>query len=307
VNIPTDGFVYVATGARYREEAARSAASLRAAHADARICLVTDRGEGPPFWDDLVLLERPVYGFRDKLAMRRCPYSRFCYLDCDTHIVGSLAELFQLLERFDVAGHQLFEGHDCPVPGIPDAFPEFQGGILAVRRSPATETFFDRWEELYDRHYALNRDGHYHYSNVSDQKTLRMALYESTLSLAVLGPEYDFTPAHVDFACATVRVLHGRGPLAGLAARLNRRLGNRVFVPELDSVLSSGMPPGELRRLWWMASLQLLRRAGVALTPHGLRDRLRASRAVRRLFLRNDYAEHHADHTAVWRKPSDRP
>jgi hypothetical protein len=302
-----DGFVYVATGATYRLEAARSAATVRALHPGARICLMTDKIEGAVFWNDVIVLEKPSFGMRDKIAMRLCPYERWVYLDTDTRVIGNLAEMFQLLDRFDFAGHQLFEGHDCPVEGIPDAFPEFQGGVLAFRRSPAVEAFFARWLELYDRNYALNSDGHYDVSNVSDQKTLRTALYESKLALAVLSPEYNFRPAHVNFACATVRVLHGRGRLDALADRINRRLGNRVYIPRLDALLSEQTPADELVRLWGMTTLQILRLGAVALTPLGFRNWLRRSPTVRRLFLRGDYSEKLPDHAAIWREPSATP
>ncbi|HVW19737.1 MAG TPA: hypothetical protein VHC86_00835 [Opitutaceae bacterium] len=299
----TEGFVYVATGPHYRAEAARSAASLRTAHPGARICLVAEAAEGPKFWDDFVLLQKPAFGFRDKIAMRRCPYDRFCFLDCDTQVIGDLADVFRLLDHFDFAGHQLFEGHDCPVPGLPDAFPEFNTGILAFRRSPVTEALFDRWLELYDKFSTLLQGGDFHYSNISDQKSLRLALYESSVRLTVLGPEYNFVPQQVEFACAPVRVLHGRGPLSALAARINRRLINRVYVPRFDAILSDEMDTSELRRLWTMSTFQLLRNAGVALTPERLRGALRRSPLVRRIFLRNDFDTPPAHASASWRRP----
>ncbi len=279
------GFVYVATGERYLREAATAVAQLRRTNPGARVCLIADHAAGPAFWDDLVLFPDPTFSFRDKLAMRLCPYERFLYLDTDTHVVADLGEIFQLLDRFDFAGHQLFEGHDCPLPGIPDAFPEFNGGVLAFKRSPAVSAFFEAWLSNYDAFRALNRDGAAHYSNVSDQKSLRKTLYESSLQIAVLGPEFDFTPAHVDLACGPVRILHGRGDLAAFAPRLNAQLGNRVYHPTLDAVLHGQPSARELRRLWWRTGLQLLRAAGVACTPLALRNALRRSRRVRGAFL----------------------
>lgn len=297
------GFVYVATGDSYREEAARSAAGLRALHPRDRICLVTDRAEGPAFWDDLIVLERPSFGFADKLAMRLAPYERSVFLDTDTTVVGDLSELFALLERFDFAGHQLFEGHDYPADGVPDAFPEFNSGVLAFRRGPACAALFDRWERLYPVFLARNRDGAYRPENVSDQQSLRVAAYESGARLAVLGPEYNFVPQQVNFACAAVRVLHGRGRASALAGRINARLGNRVYLPLFDAVVSEHTPLSELLRLLSLASLQMLRLAGRAVVPFAARERLRRSRAVRRLFLRNDHAERTEQHASVWREP----
>jgi hypothetical protein len=223
--------------------------------------------------------------------MRLCPYEKFLYLDTDTYVAAELNEVFQLLEHFDFAGHQLFEGHDSPIPGVPDAFPEFNGGVLAFRRSLAVEGFFDRWRELYDAFRAPDRPDRDLYLNVTDQKSLRLALYESKLRVAILGPEYDFTPSHVNFACATVRILHGRGDdFERFASRLNAQLGNRVYHPTLDVVLHAQTSAPELRRLWWRSTVQLLRLLGVVCTPLRLRNRLRRNETVRRLFFGGRFA-----------------
>jgi hypothetical protein len=135
---------------------------------------------------------------------------------------------------------------------------------------------------------------------VSDQQSLRVALFESDLRLAVLGPEYNFVPQQLNFACAPVRIVHGRGRLDPIAGRINREYGNRAYVPRLDSIVTAEPKGPELRRLWWMASLQLVRSAGVALTPVGLRNVLRRMPGIRRLFLRNDFAVRQSNHAAKW-------
>ncbi len=302
---PVAGVVYVATSRRYVEEAGEAAATLRRTNPGVPVCLVTDLPSGPAFWDELVIVENPAFGFRDKILMGLCPFERFLYLDTDTSVIGDISDVLDLLNRFDFAGHQLFEGHDCPLPGIPDAFPEFNGGVLGFRRSPALGDFFARWLARYDAYYALNREGQYHYSNSSDQKSLRQTLYESGIRVAVLGPEYNFTPHHLVFACAQVRILHGRGRqnLANLQERLNAKLGNRVYVPRLDAVIHDDMLSPELRHLWWMASLQLIRKAGRRMTPLKLRDWLRRSPHVRRLFLRNRFTETTAADDPKWHAP----
>lgn len=304
MEIHAEGFVYVATGERYRQEAAISAASLRAASPGARICLLTDRADGPPFWDDLVIIERPMFSFRDKIAMWRCPYARFVFLDTDTYVTWDLNDLFVMLRRFDVIGHQLFEGHDVGLPGIPDAFPEFNSGVLGFARSPAVEEFFRRWERTFTKYFELNDGANYHYSNVSDQKSFRQSVWEAGLSIGVLGPEYNFVPHHLNFACAPVRIIHTRSEpdRLALASRINRRLGNRVYVPSLDVVLSNDTQGAELRRLWLGATLQLLRAAGRSLVPRFVRDRLRGTQVIRRLFLHNRFMRDDPRDAAKWRR-----
>ena len=141
----TCGFAYVATGELFFREAAEAARHLRAANPGARVCLLTDQVRGEKFWDDLVLIEQPGFDFRDKLNLALCPYERFVYLDADTLVAGDLGELFELLKVYDVIGHQLFEGHDYACPGVPDAFPEFNSGMLGFRHGPGVDRLLARW------------------------------------------------------------------------------------------------------------------------------------------------------------------
>ena len=286
----TWGFVYVATGAIYFHEAAVAARYVRATNPQARICLVTDKVHGEKFWDDIVLPEKPSFTFRDKLLMSLCPYERFVYLDSDTCVTGDLTELFDLLIGFDVIGHQLFEGHDYRIPEVPDAFPEFNGGIFGFRRGPAVAELFRRWLEIYVAYAARNKDGFYDYTNVGDQKGFRIALYQSGLRHSVLGPEYDFIVQHVQFACAAVKVFHGRpfSELERIERVVNARLGQRAWIPILDGCIMQNQTAGGWARIAWRTGLQALRMAGLVILPAGLRRRFREMPALRRMFLRNE-------------------
>ncbi len=286
----TSGFVYVATGALFFHEAAEAARYLRATNPTARICLIADQVHGDKFWDDLVLVEKPNFDFRDKLLMALCPYERFVYLDTDTYVAGDLSEMLRLLERYDVIGHQLFEGHDYRIPEVPDAFPEFNGGVFGFRRSPAVEEFFVRWLEIYTGYRARLKDGPWNYSDASDQKGFRMALYESGLRHSVLGPEFDFILQHVQFACAEVRIFHGRpfSELQRIERIVNAELGPRAWVPLLDLCVQQRLSLGGWTRVTFRAGLQAVRAMGRKLLPGALKDRLRHSPSVRRAFLRNE-------------------
>jgi hypothetical protein len=303
--LPISGIVYVATGIRFVKEAAAAAAQIRKTNPGLPICLITDSPEfSPAFWDHLIIVINPHLGFRDKILMGLCPYERFLYLDTDTHVVADISEMLSMLNRFDFIGHQLFEGHDCPLPGIPDAFPEFQGGVVGIRRSPLTANFFSTWLSNYNSFYSQNNTESYHYSNASDQKSLRLTVWNSGISVGVLGPEYDFTPHHLDFACADVKIFHGRGMnnLLKLEQRLNANLGNRVYVPRFDTIVSNDMPVSELRQLWAMVTLQLVAKTGILLTPRALRNKLRKMRLFQRLFLRNNFSENNPANDPKWKQ-----
>lgn len=272
------GFVYVATGERYVTEAAASALTLRAHHPGARVCLITDQPRGAPFWDDLIVLAQPRFGFRDKLEMRRAPYRRAIFLDTDTRVCGDLSPLFAILARYDLCGVQACEGQDYEMEGgIPHAFPEMNGGLIGFSAGPATAEFFTLWERFYDEFRALNTEDRYHYANVGDQKSLRAALWHSTVRHATIGAEFNFIPFKLELVSLPVAVLHTRATagLEPLAARLNRQLGRRVYVPGLDAVVTHGMTAGELPRLTSAVVKLWLRALGRAVLPRGVRDRLR--------------------------------
>jgi hypothetical protein len=303
--LPDIGFVYVATGDSYYREAAHSAASLRRHHPHHRICLVTDRARGPAFWDDLVVLEKPAFGFRDKLTMLSCPYERFVFLDTDTTVFGPLDELFSVLETMDVCGVQMFEGQDYIMPGIPHSFCEMNSGMLGVRRSPLVNAFFDSWNRHYLEFVNQNKSGHYHYANVGDQKSLRAALWETPVRIGNVGPEFNFIPFKMDFATLPVRVLHTRATnnLEPLVARLNAQLGRRAYVPLLDTVVSDNPPPAELRRLLLACLRQLLRAFSRACTPRTLRNRLRSHPWIRTRFLVGRHLANDHYTNAKWARP----
>jgi hypothetical protein len=299
----TQGFVYVATGELFFREAAEAVRRLRAANPGARVCLVADRAAGEPFWDDLVVIEQPAFDFRDKLHLARCPYDRFVFLDTDTHVAGDLGELFELLRGHDVIGHQLFEGHDYRMAEAPDVFPEFNTGVLGFRRGPAVERLFVRWRELYTEYRARNTGGHYDYANVSDQKSFRVALYQSGVRTAVLGPEFNFIVQHVQFACAAVKILHGRpfSELERIERVVNARLGQRAWVPILDLCVRQHQTAGGWARIAFRAGLQTLRMAGLVVLPAGWRRRFREMPVLRRLFLRNEEpAKVAGEHKRKW-------
>ena len=96
----------------------------------------------------------------------------------------------------------------------------------------------------------------------------------------------------------------GRDQLLDLERRLNARLGNRAYLPRFDTVVSNDMPLSELKRLWWATSLQLVRQTGLWLTPRGLRDGLRGSPLVCRLFLGNKFAGSGSGNDPKWKQPS---
>lgn len=245
-----NGFVYVATGAAYVAEALVSLRSLRAAMPGARVALVTDAAPSPAdeaLFDHVIVrtdtLRQPI----DKLLAWHAPFDRCVFLDTDTHVGGDLGELFQLLDRFDLAAApETLRGWHYKLPGVPHAFPEFNTGVIAFGRSPQSEAFFHDWRR---RHAGLALSEGF----VSDQPAFRAAAFESPARITPLPSEYHFILNTPNYTMWQALLLHGRGDLPSRLAAINRRAGARVHVPGLGVILGF-----QGRRHWFTQLLRLL-------------------------------------------------
>lgn len=229
----TAGFVYVATGERYVAEACRSAGSLRASMPGAAVALVTD---SPPdqatagLFNTVIVRtdvrRQPI----DKLLAWEAPFERCVFLDTDTHVCGDLSDLFRLLDNFDLAAApETLRGWHYTLPEVPAAFPEYNTGVIAFRRGPATGEFFQAWRADFAKLQAAS-------GFVSDQPAFRVAAYRLGLRIAPLPSEFHFITITPNYTMWAVRLLHGRGDLPALARDLNRRPGARAFVPGLGLI-----------------------------------------------------------------------
>ena len=240
------GFVYVATGTGYLDEARDSANSLRRHHPKTPICLVTDQQSpvGSPF-DHVVVVSDAEHKPIDKLLAIHCPFDRAVFLDTDTRVFGDLSPLFAVLEEFDLAALQdVHRGWNYELPGVPACFTEFNTGVIGFRRTPAVQEFFRQWRE---NHEVLARTAGF----VNDQPAFRQTLYRSPLRLAPLPSEFHFLGNFPNALLWKVRLIHARGDLDQMAAQIDEQLGTRVFIPNVGVV-----PAFAGRRGWLRISLR---------------------------------------------------
>lgn len=245
------GVVYVATGKHYLEEARQSLEFLRHTNPALPAAIITDAVQPPGDWDLVLPLENPWHNFRDKLQMRRAPWPLVLFVDTDTYVAHDLSDIFTLLEAgFDLAAHQLFEGHDYTLPDVPDSFPEFNTGVIGFRNTPAAHRFFAQWDAIYTARPA---------PYPADQYSFRIAVFHSGLRHTVLPPEYNFRPLSTNFAITSLRILHGRpvSCLPRLKEQIDVRHVHRAYVPRLRAVVSDRMTLGQVARLWLATSIEL--------------------------------------------------
>lgn len=179
-----EGFVFAASGAAYLPLTIRAAESIRRHHADHPIDLFTDQPCDAPVFSKVHRLE--AASFRPKFeALQRSRFGRTLCLDADIICTASMADVFELLHRFDIAAaHEPNRNADWAIQmfrtPVPPAFPQVNSGVIGCRASEQTRGFFaDLSSTLRDS--GLNRD----------QPILRELLYASGLRLAILPPEYN--------------------------------------------------------------------------------------------------------------------
>ena len=185
---PQSGVVFVATGARYIACAEAAAQSVRHHMPDVPIALFTNATQLGVNVSDVFnqVIELESVHHRSKVdCLMNSPFERTLFLDADIRVLEDVSDLFDVLERFDIA---MAQAHARNRPAtravwnqeLPDAFPQFNTGVLVVRRNAQTQTLFQNWSESYKA--AGFR---------KDQVTLRELLWNSDLRLATLPPEYN--------------------------------------------------------------------------------------------------------------------
>ena len=209
----TQGVLFVATGEKYVRAAVRAAGTVRAHSPNLGIHLFTDSENQRDFgfamdalpFTSVALIDNPHR--RSKVDyMPLSPFDRTLYLDTDTAVNSDITTLFGILERFDVG---LTHEHRRNTANsleewrvkLPQAFPQFNSGVILYRKTERVLTFLEEWK----RHYTEAGIRH-------DQTTLRELLWLSDLRIATLPPEYNVRYIKYRFLWtrseATVKIYH---------------------------------------------------------------------------------------------------
>lgn len=178
------GVVYVATGAPHVAAARASAASVRRSNPGLAIAIFSDDpAPGPEF--DIVLGVREAHARAKVDLLGETPFAETLYLDTDTRVLSDLADLFRLLERFDLAAAQVRRGHLASYlreyrHAVPAAFPQLNTGVLLFRMRPEVADLFAAWRDAY--HAA---------GFGADQVTFRDTVWGSAARITVLPAQYN--------------------------------------------------------------------------------------------------------------------
>jgi hypothetical protein len=232
------GIMYSAFGERYIAEAVSAArSSLR--HNDVpHVIFSAGAVHDPPPGVEVVSFEQASSApFVDRIAnMRRSPFERTIYLDTDTYVVEPILDVFELLDRYDLALAHAPAYRGLDDPEVPEAFPEFNCGFVAWRSEERVSEFLASWEATYrawlEKDVLRGRYGGEHPSRspIGDQPAFRRCAWQHGMRVATLPPEYNLRLGIQTTVVDRVRLIHGHSDkYETLAERFNHRIASRTF------------------------------------------------------------------------------
>jgi len=270
--IATEGFVLIATGDKYRNEACEAVSRIRAHAKGRKIYLYTDDPSKVPkgLFDRVLLHPESTNSYRDKIPpLRHLPFKRTIFLDCDVELLSPVCDIFEILK------YNHFVGCHAPVrwcqwqdPDVPHGFCEVNSGVLGMTRCALQQQLIRKWQETYD------------FVRVEfDQASLRSSLWwavKKGLRVFILPPEYNLRtpkPWLVGPGLA-VKIVHGRIPQAemeDLKTYLNTyvdRFRSSEKFPTQQNSLPLAWPFHDRKRLFILGA----GRSGTSLTTSLFRD-----------------------------------
>lgn len=236
------GFLLVATGESYAREAMLAIGSLRQVMPDSNVCVFTNIPDVFPsnLGVETRQIDAPQFSYIDKIRfLGQSPFEATIFIDTDCWVCGDLSDLFEILEKFDIAIAHAPKRHarSCMedgglryIPeGVPASFPQPNTGVIAFRNTPKVSALFADWLAEYERQMAnYPRPGH-------DQPALQKVLYESDVRVATLAPEYNMRSPYPHMISDEVKIIHGRAEdypaLVHVLNKTSQQL--RLYVPDV--------------------------------------------------------------------------
>ncbi len=162
---------------------------------------------------------RPVQLYRME-GMHRTPYELTLALDTDVWMVDPVPELFDVLQRFDMALPMADIRNVYPLD-VPACFYDFCPCVFAYRWSKEMRQFLEDWNRRFlDHHERLDGKSHPEVGWFHSQPSFSEALYHSNLRVATLGSEYNWQGT--GYVNKRVKIIHKRPDAEGEAERINR-------------------------------------------------------------------------------------
>lgn len=198
------GFLYIATGERFIEEA-KFSAQVTKHHMDLPVTVISDRDVDSPYIDNVIIDESPDRSFFDKPRnLLKSPYEKTIYMDGDAFLLQPVPELFDLLDDVDLATaidpneYELRYLNNIDFGDIPESVPLFQTGVIAYKSKECRE-FIKNWIKIH-QNSSINRD----------QTSFRMAICGENINHMTLSNLYNCLVEWPMQVTGDVKIAHGR-------------------------------------------------------------------------------------------------
>ena len=185
------GFIYIAFGENYFNEALKSAEILKE-FSNYPIHIFTDQKDignyAKKIFSSISVV--PITHKRSKVDyIHMSPFDNTIYLDSDIVVVDFIDDLFELLKKFDVLAtldtarkRENIAKKIKQYEEIPYAFGELNGGFLAFNKS-IRDNVLNNWPNIFYKYFVETKGW--------DQPSLRILLWIHNVSLFILPPEYN--------------------------------------------------------------------------------------------------------------------
>lgn len=198
------GFLYVATGEQYIEQA-KFSARVTKRHMDLPIAVVSDREVNSEYIDDVIIDESPERSFFDKPKnLLKSPYDKTIYMDGDAFLLQPVPELFELLDYADLATtidpneYELRYMDGVDFGDIPESVPLFQTGVIAYNQNKQCEELIENWVDVH-KNNDIKRD----------QSSFRIAIAETDVDHIALSNLYNCLAEWPMQVTGDVKIIHG--------------------------------------------------------------------------------------------------
>lgn len=224
------GFLYVATGEQYIEEA-KFSAQVTKQHMDLPITVISDRDVDSPYIDKVIIDESPDRSFFDKPRnLLKSPYDKTIYMDGDVFLLQPVPELFDLLDNVDLATaidpneYELRYMDNVDFGDVPESVPLFQTGVIAYKQNEECEEFIRNWTDIHQNN-SIERD----------QTSFRIAIHTTDVDHMALSNLYNCLAEWPMQVTGDVKIIHGHlgqaavQDIAAINSRMNMTDKPRIF------------------------------------------------------------------------------
>jgi Nucleotide-diphospho-sugar transferase len=232
------GYLYVAFGKNYLNEAKISAESLLAVDPTANITLITNSYDFVPsiFKNIIILIDGTDKPFLYRIkALSLSPYEKTFFIDTDTYFCESCNELFVLLDYFDwmmaQCNSDYFQVYDSNGEKVSGIF-AYNAGVVIYKKNDKSIKLLDDWYAAYQNHFERY---------MHDQAPFMEALLTADIKMYVLQSIYNArTPYPFGMIARPVKIIHGRhNNYQQIAKKLNKNADcSRVWFPRFSLVLA---------------------------------------------------------------------